>query len=294
MKNNAPKLSILLPTYNPGKSIKRGIQSVLAQSFDDFELFVIDDGSSEDVFKKFLTDFKGDERVVYLRSEHNLGIQKTLNEGLRGARGAYIARIDDDDEWIDSDKLKKQVRFLDSSPEHVLVGCGAVFVDEEGSFISEFKPPGKDEEIRKIILSRNCFIHSSVLFRKDAALRFGGYDESVDTRHVEDYDLWLKLGKVGKLANMPFAGVKFTVRKSSISSKNLLAQTKKNIALAKKYKKYYPRFFSALTRGYGRLFFYGAISFPSSGLAVQVALIKRKFYNDGANSKKNFRSRMRG
>jgi glycosyltransferase involved in cell wall biosynthesis len=252
-------VSIILPTYNGAKYIKRAIESVISQSFSNWELLIIDDGSSdntENIIKEYV---KKDSRIIYFKNEVNLGIQKTLNMGLKEATGEYIARIDDDDEWIDKDKLQKQVEFLNNNSDHVLVGTGVIVVDEEGKELFRYLLPEFDKEIRSKILSKNCFVHSSVIFNKNVALSLGGYDESKYTRHVEDYDLWLKLGTIGKLANLPIYAVKFTSRDGSISSINKIEQFKKNISLIKNYKNKYPNYFGAFIRSYSRLLIYGFV-----------------------------------
>jgi len=267
-----PKVSIVLPTYNGSRFLKRAIQSVLKQTFLDFELVIVDDGSSDktpEIAKRYSVL---DPRVKTVRNEQNLGIQKSLNRGLQEARGAYIARIDDDDEWADASKLARQVKYLDAHSDCVLVGTGTIVVDESSRELFRFLNPETDTKIRRRLLGKNCFTHSSVMFRKNAAMRFGGYDESERTRHVEDYDLWLKLGTVGKLANLPLYAIKFTLRPGNISSKNKITQFKKDISLAWRYRSRYPGFFRALMRGYARLLFYGVFN------ALPLAALKRRIF----------------
>ncbi|MFA6385997.1 MAG: glycosyltransferase [Candidatus Paceibacterota bacterium] len=259
MKKTNNLVSIILPVYNGGKYIRRAIESVTAQTFSHWELLIIDDGSNdntEDISREYINK---DNRIHFLKNEVNLGIQKTLNKGLREAKGEYIARIDDDDEWVDKDKLQKQVEFLNENPDHVLVGTGVIVIDENGLELFRYLLPENDGDIRKKILGKNCFVHSSVMFRKNLALIFGGYSEDAAVKHIEDYDLWLKMGTAGKLANLPIYAVKFTLRGGSISSVNKIEQFKKNINLAKKYKNKYPNYFGALIRAYARIIVYGFI-----------------------------------
>lgn len=247
-----PKVSILLPTYNGSRFISRSIESVLKQSFDDFELIIVDDGSSDmtgDIAQEFT---RKDKRVVFISNKENIGIQRTLNNGLQIAKGEYIARIDDDDEWLDSKKLEEQVAFLDTHPEHVLVGTGVVVVDENRNELFRFHQPLDDASIRDRMLFKSCFMHSAVLFRKDTVLGLGGYSEDEAHRHVEDYDLWLKLGTVGKLANLPTYGIKFMLHKGAISAEYKPEQFRKNIELVKNFRNAYPRFRSALLFAYLR------------------------------------------
>jgi len=258
MDKNINKLvSIILPTYNGVSRIRGAIYSILEQSYDNWELLVLDDGSTDDT-PLIMNDFtKKDSRIKYLKNEINLGIQKTLNKGIQYANGEYIARIDDDDVWIDKDKLKEQVEFLEKNQEHVLVGMGVVVVDENNTELFRYLLPENNTEIKSKLLGKNCFVHSSVLFRKYAAMKFGGYDESLNTRHLEDYDLWLKLGTIGKLANLPIFGVRFMARRGSLSSVNKVEQFKKSLKLIKNYKKFYPNYYWSLFRSFARLIVYG-------------------------------------
>ncbi len=276
MANN-PKVSIILPTYNGSKFIRRSIESVLVQSFVNFELLVIDDGSTDSTAEIIQEAARNDSRVVYLKNEKNLGIQKTLNKGLKEAKGEYIARIDDDDLWVDEDKLKNQTEFLDTHPDYVLVGTGVIIQNEEGAELFRFLNIQNDEEIRRSLLGKNCFTHSSVMFKKSAAMKFGGYDESQETRHIEDYDLWLKLGTIGKLANLPYYSVRFTLRSGNISSKNKTIQFRKDLEMIKKYKKYYPNYLNAYLRGYLRLIFYGVFNvLPLAALKNKILRIYKQ------------------
>lgn len=273
-----PKISIILPTYNGEKYIKWAIESVISQSFSDWELIVIDDGSNDNT-ESIVKEYAGkDQRVIYFKNEVNLEIQKSLNKGLKEAKGEYIARIDDDDEWIDKDKLKKQVEFLDNNPDYALVGTGAVVVNKEGVEMFRYLLPETDQEIRNKLLMKNCFIHSSVLFRKDVVLKLGGYSEDIEVKYIEDYDLWLKLGIIGKLANLPVWGISFMMREGSITSKNKLEQFRKNLVLIKKFKNKYPRYLQSIILGYSRLYSYRLFnSIPYISLKNKILKIYKEF-----------------
>lgn len=247
-----PLVSIILPTYNRSHLLPRAIISVLGQTFQDFELIIIDDGSTDETEK--VVKAISDNRIVYFKNPKNLGIQKSLNRGLKVAKGKYIARIDDDDEWCDQDKLKKQVDFLNNHPDYVLVGTGIIIVDENKKELLRFLYPETDKKIRQRLLSGRCFNHSNILFRKETTLKIGGYSEKKNVLHVEDHDLWLKLGKKGKLANLPIYAVKFRRSKDSICGKYEIDQLKKYIQLAKKNRYYYPNSWRALLRLYVLLF----------------------------------------
>jgi len=265
------KVSIILPTYNGAEYIKRAIESVLSQSFSDWELIIINDSSvddTENIIKKYIDK---DSRIIYFKNEKNLGLQKTLNRGLKEVRGEYIARIDDDDEWIEKNKLENQIKFLENNSDYVLVGTGVVTVDENSKELYRYFLPQNDREIRKRLLVKSCFAHSSVVFKKETALKFGGYDEGEEVKHVEDYDLWLKLGTVGKLFNLPDFGTKLVLRGNSISAKNKLDQFRKNIKLSQKYRNNYPNYFASVIFNYTKLIFYKIFT------VIPLPALKNKF-----------------
>ena len=194
-----PLVSIILPAYNGAQWIAKAIESVLAQSFSDFELIIINDGSTDDTEAITLRFAGQDSRIRYIRNERNLGIQRTRNISLEQARCDYMAEIDQDDEWVDKDKVKKQFAFLKAHPDHVLIGTGAIMVDSRGKEIARYLMPKTDQEIRRKLLRKNCFIHSSVMYRKNPVKEIGGY--AID-RMSEDHDLWLRLGQNGEVGNL--------------------------------------------------------------------------------------------
>lgn len=248
MDTNIISVSIVLPTYNGVRWIRRAIESVLTQTFTDWELMVLDDGSTEDISSLIPSD----PRIIYIKYDTNTGIQRTLNRGLERARGKYIARIDDDDVWYDSQKLAHQVAFLDSHPEHVLVGTGVVVVNEGGKELTRYLLPVSDERIRWNILQKNCFIHSSVMYRREKFL----YSESKKTRHAEDYDLWLRLGLEGKLANLPSYSVRFMARTNSLTARNRRIQAWHVLQCVWRYRHFYPRPWKGLCIGMIRYLFF--------------------------------------
>jgi glycosyltransferase involved in cell wall biosynthesis len=218
-----------------------------------------------------------DKRVRPLRNSHNLGIQKTLNHGLNEATGEFIARIDDDDFWTDTNKLKNQIEFLESNPDHVLVGTAVIVVDENSKELLRYQNPLADAEIRNVILYRNCFAHASVVFRRLPAVAAGGYSELPLTHRVEDYDLWLKLGTMGKFANLPDYALGFTMRSDSISWSNKRAQLRQAIAIIERYKAFYPRYRISKIKAWTRYILYSIFgSLISSNLRLAVF---RKYKN---------------
>lgn len=241
-EKKSPEVSIILPTFNGEKTIKTAIQSVLRQSFFNWELIIIDDGST-DTTQRCVADYVArDPRISLVVHDTNKGIQASLNQGLSLAQGTFIARIDDDDEWVDERKLQKQVDFLNTHTDVVLLGTSVRVADGQGRVITWYMPALNDETIRNRILGKNCFAHASVMFSREVALQVGGYSELTTVRHCEDYDLWLKMGTQGKFANMPDYTLQYNLRSEGISQKNKRKQLYTNISLIKKYKDKYPYF----------------------------------------------------
>lgn len=239
-----PRVSIIIPTYNRVDMLEKAIDSVFAQSFSDWELIIVDDASSDETEEKMNALHAKEERVNYMRIPkiEGKGISEYLNIGLRNSKGEYIARIDDDDFWCHKDKLKMQVEFLDMNPEYILTGGGGIIVDEKGSELFKYYKRETDYEIRQYALFSNPFSHATVMFRKEAALRLGGYK---NLRHVEDMDFWLRMGKEGKLHNFKEYFITYT---SSGQNKSFIEQTENSktvVEIIKNYRQDYPNFFKA-------------------------------------------------
>jgi len=249
-----PIISIILSTYGKAQFILEAITSVMNQSFKDWELLIIGDPPIERETEEIINNyFQKDSRIKYFKNEVKQGFRKCLNQGLREARGKYIARIDDDDIW-DSQKIEKQIKFLEENSKYLLVGSGAIFIDKDGKELYRFLPPEKDEEIRQSILSRNPFIHSSVLFLTEAAKKFGGYNDTLAEN--EDFDLWLKLGTIGKFYNLPEYLIKFRTPSLKANIAEIRkARTKVFISIIRRYSKNYPNYKKALLKNYLKLFY---------------------------------------
>lgn len=248
-----PLVTIILPAYNGAKWIEKAILSALGQSFQDFELIVMNDCSRDNTEEIVLTLAERDQRIKYFKNEQNLGVQKTRNIALDMSRGEYIAEIDQDDEWIYFDKLKKQVEFLENNKDYVLIGTGAIMVDELGAEIARYLMPETDTEIRKKILRANCFIHSSVLYRTKSVKEIGGYNLM---KMSEDHDLWLRLGRIGKLMNFHEYSVKYLFSRGGYNSQDKIFRLKQNMLFAKEHRGAYPNYWSAIALGWAKICFY--------------------------------------
>lgn len=234
---NFQKVSVILPTFNRLDELKVSIDSVLMQSYNDIELIIINDASIDDT-RIFLSefDFKGVENIV-INNELNLGLQKSLNIAIQYAKGELIARIDDDDEWIDKDKLQKQVDVFNKDASIVLVGTEFI---KDGVYESN---PLLDSDIRKQILFRCPFQHSTVMFRRTVNNEVVLYDDSLP--YSEDWDLWLRLGKLGRFLNLADQTALIATG-NNISEVTYVIQHVGNSKLSKKYLQDYPYKYRAI------------------------------------------------
>ncbi len=243
MSISTPRVTIILPTYNSELYLSKAIDSVLKQTFTAWRLLIIDDGSTDGTRKMFEGGLYRDDRISYRRNDKNLGLIASLNLAIGLVEGEYFARLDADDFWLDEQKLAYQVDFLDNHPDCAMVGTGAVAVEETGRRVGLIQVSGLDDKIRKRFLVANQFVHSSIVARTGMVKRAGGYDSAM--KHVEDYELWLRLGINYRLANLPAPMVAYRVNMSGITSSNNLEQIRRCCEVAKKYRREYPGFFLA-------------------------------------------------
>ncbi|HMK27963.1 MAG TPA: glycosyltransferase family A protein [Chitinophagaceae bacterium] len=210
------KVTVLMPARNAEKYIAEAMRSVLEQDFTDFEFLILNDGSTDDtanIIKQF-----GDRRIRLIE-QPGQGIAITLNKGLQEARGRYIARFDADDICFPG-RLQKQVKFLDENMDHVLTGCDAEYISENGEHLFNFSCTGHSHQEIMNKLYVNCpFIHSGVMYRKEMVLKAGGY--SPDAHNFEDYLLWIQLAKYGRYSNLPeqLIKVRFNPNSATIDEK---------------------------------------------------------------------------
>ena len=250
-KQAVPKVSVIIPTHNREAFIREAIDSVISQSYSDWEIIIIDD-ASEDGTEKIVKEYTRTEpRIKYFKNEKNLGIAKSRNRGLELANGIYIAPLDSDDIWLDKDKLKKQVEFLDANPDYALLGGGIMHINAESKPIKKVLFPVYDSLIRNIILQYNPFAQSTLLFRKKVALECGGY--STEYKICDDYDLWLKIGKNHKFTNIPQVLAGYRVHGGNITHTKRLTTAREILEIIKIYKPYYNRSFVGLIKAYIRI-----------------------------------------
>lgn len=186
-----------MSVFNAGPHFSEAVESILCQSFSDFEFLIIDDGSLEPI-SNIVAQWR-DSRIVVLRHE-NCGLTKSLNRGLRLCQGEYVARMDADDVSL-PERLARQVSELDAHPHLDLVGSSFEVIDEGGKLI-DIKSLIQDPLYRLWrLLFHNNYGHGTVMLRKGSALQVGGYDESF--LYAQDYDLWSRLSSKINTSMLP-------------------------------------------------------------------------------------------
>ena len=233
MESNDPKISVLMTVYNSERYLRTAIESVLNQSLKDFELIILDDCSTDSSWSIIEKYASQDERIVAIKNEVNLGGCQNLNKGLKILRGKYMARHDNDD-WSYPDRLERQFNYMESHPEVGIVGGAIELIDKNGKTIGKRTYNLSDLEIRKKIFRYSPFAHPLVMVRKSVLDKVGCfYDPSFAP--ADDYDLWFRIGKESKFANLPDTLLKYRMLPGSITFSSTKKMEMKTIDVRRKY-----------------------------------------------------------
>jgi len=220
--NTTPKITVLLPVYNCELYVQTAVQSILNQTFTDFELLVIDDASTDatvSILKKI-----DDSRIQLIEKPVNSGYTNSLNSGLHLAKGDYIARMDGDDISY-PERFAKQIAYLETHPEVVVCGTTYKIVGND----KRITLPEHHEAIKIGLLWGNCILHPSVMIRKKVVDEFSiQYDTSKEP--AEDYDMWVRLLSIYKLHNLQSVLMEYRVYCNQVSRKRAEEQKKSDIA----------------------------------------------------------------
>ncbi len=217
----SPRVSVVLPVYNGGEHLHASIESVLHQTMTELELVVVDDGSTDNTLE-IATSF-ADPRISVIALESNVGLAEALNRGIDQAKAGLIARQDSDDVSL-PDRLSRQLELFTREDSMVLAGTWASITRSlpggNQQVVGQHRHPTTDAELRFRLLWNNPFVHSSVVFRRDAFEAAGGYGTDPATSWPEDYDLWSRLMDFGTLANLPEVLVEYRQSPEGISQLN--------------------------------------------------------------------------
>ncbi len=212
-----PKVSVIMPVYNAEKYLKEAIDSILSQTFADFEFIILDDSSS-DSSPEIVRSYQ-DERIRFYINEQNMGVAKTLNKGLDLATGEYIARMDSDDISL-PERFEKQVAYLDKNPKVGVLGCGT---EEFGEGLqSKFSRPTSSSAGYKVdLLFNTCVAHPAAMIRK-SALGENRYEEKYNG--VEDHVLWWRIAEKHDIYSLYEVLFRYRRHKSQVTQVQVLTK----------------------------------------------------------------------
>ena len=207
-----PSVSVIMPTLNVEKYVRESIDSIIDQTFKNFEFIIIDDGSTDS--SKLIINSYSDDRVVFVENEHNIGLTKSLNKGIELAKGEYIARMDADD-ISELTRFEKQYNYLINNPKCDVLGTWGNLIDENGDFVRSTSRNKTHEDIIATIFFYNPIIHASVLMKREI---FKQIQYSSDFIYAQDYKLWLDLILNGMhICNLPEVLISYRVHCKNIT-----------------------------------------------------------------------------
>ena len=216
---DVPVISVVMSVYNGEKYLRESIESILGQTYKNFEFIIINDGSTDSTREIVLS--YDDPRIYLIDNEENIGLTKSLNKGLKIARGEYIARMDADDVSM-PDRFENQMDFLNCHRDYAVVGTFLKVIDENSKVIFTAEKPTQYADIREFLNRDNCIGHGSAMIRKTCLQSVGFYDESIEKS--QDYELWLRISQNYRLANIPQYLYMWRSHKENISAKHRNAQ----------------------------------------------------------------------
>lgn len=231
MDNNLPLVSVVMPVYKAEMYLKEAIESILKQTYTNFEFLIFNDGSTDNSLKIIESYSELDKRIVLAYQGENKGYVHHLNEAIKIANGKYIVRMDADD-IAHPERIEKQVKFLEKNSEYVLCGSRVQCIGNSNEIVTL---PIEDEEIRLKMLYINPFAHPSVTIRKSVLIENKLFYNEI-AMPAEDYDLWTKIIAKGKVHNLPEILLKYRVHQKNIS---LLPKTQSQIEANKQSNKNY-------------------------------------------------------
>jgi cellulose synthase/poly-beta-1,6-N-acetylglucosamine synthase-like glycosyltransferase len=221
---SVPTVSVIMPVYNAERFVAKAVESILCQTFADFEFLIVNDGST-DRSLAILERYAAQDGRIRLISHANTGYVTALNEMVQLSQGEFLARMDADDIAMD-DRFQLQVARLRQEPELVCLGGAHGMIDEQGRWLTCLAMPEQNEDIQTLALAGHTPInHPCVMMRRSAVLQVGAYDTALAP--CEDLDLWLRLGEIGKLGNLKAMVLKYRLHANSVSEKQGMLQKQK-------------------------------------------------------------------
>jgi glycosyltransferase involved in cell wall biosynthesis len=219
MKN--PKVTVLMSVYNGEKYLQEAIDSILGQTFKDFEFLIINDGSTDNTAE--ILESYNNPRIKIINNEKNIGLTKSLNKGLKLARGEYIARQDADDISL-STRFKEELKFFEKNSNVALVGTDYFLINEKDEIIHTVNCFIENSKLKEKLLEGNQFGHGSIMFKKECVEKVGMYRE--EFKFAQDFDFTLRISEEFDVANIPKSLYKWRINIDSVSVKKKSLQDK--------------------------------------------------------------------
>ena len=229
MSSETPPVSIVMAVFNGEQSVARAIQSIIGQTFTDWEFIIVDDGSTDrtlDAIQKFL---EVDDRIRLVRNAENLGLAQSLNKGIREAKGSYIARVDADDRCLPN-RLETQFEAMESDPSIDILGSGAYLVDLSGELRGPSILPKSPTDFHGLAFLRAIVIHPTVMIRRELFERIGLSSE--DHLLAEDLELWIRALRAScQIRNLPVPLIEYDTNGYIRSWRTIFSRAKSMIQI---------------------------------------------------------------
>lgn len=263
-KRNNPLVSVIMPAYNAEKYVGQAIESILNQSYKNFEFIIVNDGSIDgtaEIIKNFI---KQDKRIVVIKNEQNIGVTKSLNKALESVKGKYVVRMDADD-WSYPERLAAQIELMADNPDVVVSGSYIEVCDRQLKTKYVRKYQLDDKNIRKHLFRYSPFAHPATIWRADI-LKKERYDERINV--CQDYELYFRIGKIGKFMNLDKLLLKLRMHERSISTSLSDIQSKNTVLI---------RFNAVLMLGYNMSSFDKLYNFLQE-VGINLIPVKLRFF----------------
>jgi glycosyltransferase involved in cell wall biosynthesis len=215
LEQGVPSVTVLMAVFNGTNWLSAAIESVIHQTFKDFEFIIVDDGSTDDSSEIMERYQKKDSRIIIIRKP-NTGLADSLNQGIHKARGMWIARLDADD-ICETTRLEKQIELTLTNSKIVFVGTGLTIINEDGEKLATYQYPKMHVSLLKGLIYYNKFpAHSSAFYKTEAVRELGGYRSRI--KRAEDLDLWLRLSEKGEFSSLTIPLIQLRHHSKQISN----------------------------------------------------------------------------
>lgn len=228
-ENKKPMISVIMPVYNAEKYLREAIESILSQTFSDFEFLILNDGSTDnsiDIIRSY-----SDSRILIHNSVVNQGLIFQLNKGLDLSRGKYIARMDADDISL-PERLARQVEFLETHRDIGVLGTGVQIMDTFGNILHTIQFSSQQGVLRWCLCFYNPLVHPTVMMRREIVKLTDGYDS--DMLHAEDYDLWRRMSGITRFSNLKDVLLILRKHNENVSNVHFALQRQNSIQISSK------------------------------------------------------------